>query len=621
MENNKFTPETICQGTETYNIPIYQRLFAWDQDNVTQLLDDLKEQFAKSPLKPYYIGMLTMHGHDLVDGQQRFTVLSLIASVFQHHYSPWAGMKGKLHLSARTDDADYLSSLFGVKPRKDVENQKMKKGREAIERWIKDNKDAIDIKDYAEYVFKHCSFFIATLPEGYQPRDLNKYFEAMNSTGRNLESHEIVKVVKYLKSMQSEQDLYNEIWNVVADMDKPLIRKKTKGEQKEKEEDFRGRYQTAIYQFDELFPEGLRPIVNDLGKPDDTDPQVVFESIRDLQPDGHNPDVRRQDRYYGEGYHSILSFPEFLLQVLYIQLPTEVRDAVNVNEFFDTHKLQTTIDEYTSSWKEAEWKRFGREMLRYRLIYDYYVIRIPNSEVSDYDLDYSDTEDSETDAAVITQIQSMLFVDSSSKTYYRWIVPLLEYLKDNPNVSADDIFQKIQEIDNGIDEHSIDYLSDEPSYSYGGRRTVYFLRRLDFYLWLKNHNSKNTSEESYSIINNFRFKRGINSQEHLHPQHDVDRDGYEPWGDEKHKFGNLFLISSSFNSTQSDDTINTKFGRIKDQIAYSRIESIKLYYIWCLCNMEEKQWTIEAMRQHQEEMMRVLMDSYSDERTSVSVPE
>ena len=211
MENNKFTPETICQGTKTYNIPIYQRLFAWDEANVMQLLDDLKDQFVKSPDKPYYIGMLTMHGNDLVDGQQRFTVLSLIASVFQRYYAPWSAMKGKLHLSARGDDADYLCSLFSDKPKADVENQKMRKGREAIEAWVKDNESTLDITSYAEYLFKYCTFFIATLPEGYQPRDLNKYFEAMNSTGRNLESHEIVKVVKYLKSMTSEQDLYNVI--------------------------------------------------------------------------------------------------------------------------------------------------------------------------------------------------------------------------------------------------------------------------------------------------------------------------------------------------------------------------------------------------------------------------
>ena len=250
-------------------------------------------------------------------------------------------------------------------------------------------------------------------------------------------------------------------------------------------------------------------------------------------------------------------------------------------------------------------------MLRYRLIFDYYVIRIPNSEIGDYKLDYSDMEGSEIDSSVISQIQSLLYVDSSSKTYYRWIVPFLVFLRQEKDISPNSIFKKLQSIDNRINEHSESFLYNEESYSFGGRTTVYFLRRLDFYLWLKNHNSRNTSDESYSIINKFKFKKSINSQEHLHPQNDENRTGYEPWKAEKHKFGNLFLISSSFNSLQSDDTINTKFGRIKDQIEYApSIESIKLYKIYTLCNNDEQNWDLTKMKEHQKEMIQFLKDSY-----------
>ena len=604
MENNKYTPELVCKESITYNIPIYQRLFTWDKENVKQLLDDLRDQFLKSSDSPYYIGMLTKHGNDLVDGQQRFTVLSLMASVFQKEYSPWTNMKGKLFLSARKDDADYLESLFSNSPRADVENKKMFQGRNAILEWINENKK-INIDKYAEYVFKKCTFFIASLPSDYRAQDLNKYFEAMNSTGKNLESHEIVKVVRYLKSMTSDQDLYNSIWNVVADIDKPLIRKRTY--ERETEEKFRNRYRSAIYSFDDLFPERID--INDFNRTEDNLKGDDL-TIRQLEANGNNPDVRRQDRYYGEGYHSMLTFPEFFLLILYILLPEEEQKDVNVNEFFDTHKLQTTVDTYTDKWMETDWQIFGRKMLRYRLIFDYFVIRIPNSETGDYNLDYSEDVEGMIDSSVLTQIQSMLYVDSSSKTYYRWVVPFLLFLSENEDASSMEIFNELQKIDNGIDEHSASFLDDESSYSFGGRRTVYFLRRLDFYLWLDNHLLKNTNDERYTVINNFRFKRGINSQEHLHPQHDEGRDGYEKWGEDKNKFGNLFLISSSFNLSQSDDTINTKFGRIKDQIKYSRIESIKLYYIWDLCNEEEKEWTIDNMKKHQKEMIQRLVNSY-----------
>jgi len=168
--------------------------------------------------------------------------------------------------------------------------------------------------------------------------------------------------------------------------------------------------------------------------------------------------------------------------------------------------------------------------------------------IGDYRLDYSDMEGNEIDSSVISQIQSLLYVDSSSKTYYRWIVPFLDFLRQEKDISPNSIFKELQIIDNEIDEHSELFLDNEESYSFGGRRTVYFLRRLDFYLWLKNHNTRNTSDKSYSIVNKFKFKRSINSQEHLHPQNDKNRPGYDPWKTEKHKFGNLFLISSSSGS-------------------------------------------------------------------------
>ena len=613
MVDNKYSPELICtNNSKIYNIPIYQRLFAWTKENIEQLLNDMKSQYEKDKESPYYIGMLTMHKNDLVDGQQRFTVLSIIASVFKDYYEDWSLMNGKLHLSARPTDEQYLLSLYEDKHDETVINKKMADGQELIKSWLVENITENSRSAFCEYVYKNCTFFIATLPDTYEAKDLNKYFEAMNSTGRNLEAHEIIKVEKYLKSMSSEQDFYNSIWNLVSDMDKALLRKRTEGKQKETEEDFRNRYLESIYNFDQnISNKKIFNLLNDFSVSEE---KYKNKNIRELKADGHNPDVRRQDKYYGEGYHSMLIFPEFLLQNLYLMLNSDEREKVNVNDFFDIHKIQETFSNFTEDWNEYEWKKFGKELLRYRLIFDYYVIRIPNSEIANYDLNYSEaiTTNDKVESTVIAQLQSLLYVDSSSKTYYRWVVPFLEYLKDKKKITSNEIFKKLQSIDNGIDEHAEKFLADESSFSFGGRRTVYFLRRLDFYLWLKNHNSKNTTDKSYSIIEKFKFKRSINSQEHLHPQNDENRTGYKDWGEQKNKFGNLFLISSSFNSTQSDDTINTKFGRIKDQIQFGTIESIKLYKIYQLCNngKDEEKWDLKTMNNHQNEMILFLKDTY-----------
>ena len=36
----KHTPDTITKENLFYTIPIYQRLFEWDDDNIMTLLDD-----------------------------------------------------------------------------------------------------------------------------------------------------------------------------------------------------------------------------------------------------------------------------------------------------------------------------------------------------------------------------------------------------------------------------------------------------------------------------------------------------------------------------------------------------------------------------------------------------
>ena len=57
---NKYTPELIATSQFKFSIPLYQRLFAWKKKEVTKLLFDLKEHFAKMPAdEPYYLGMLT----------------------------------------------------------------------------------------------------------------------------------------------------------------------------------------------------------------------------------------------------------------------------------------------------------------------------------------------------------------------------------------------------------------------------------------------------------------------------------------------------------------------------------------------------------------------------------
>lgn len=72
--------------------------------------------------------------------------------------------------------------------------------------------------------------------------------------------------------------------------------------------------------------------------------------------------------------------------------------------------------------------------------------------------------------------------------------------------------------------------------------------------------------------------RANRSLEHLHPQH---QDNNEKWLIEcVHSFGNLAMISQSFNSQQSDDPVTVKFARIADQAHNHALQSLKLYKMY-----------------------------------------
>lgn len=245
MNKNTFSPKDIVE--QKFSIPLYQRLFAWTPKEVKKLLSDLKEHFESERFKEeknaYYLGMLTgidREGYiDLIDGQQRFTVMILMAIAFKH-LSEWkiflnAGKR--LKLVARSEDENYLRVLANddysynhskkVNSCSSYENLYMKNAliciKDFLEKAFGDDDKARD--SYALNIYNHLTFFISELPSHYlkEATSLNKYFEVLNSTGRGLEQHEILKV-KLIRNQQNSDKLVR-IWNAVSQMELPIIRR------------------------------------------------------------------------------------------------------------------------------------------------------------------------------------------------------------------------------------------------------------------------------------------------------------------------------------------------------------------------------------------------------------
>ena len=91
-------PETIKANEQNLNsvfsddyifeIPVYQRPYAWDTEQVNDLLDDLLYAMRREGDEPYFLGSVVLiKGDDadsqVVDGQQRLTTLTMLLCVLR----------------------------------------------------------------------------------------------------------------------------------------------------------------------------------------------------------------------------------------------------------------------------------------------------------------------------------------------------------------------------------------------------------------------------------------------------------------------------------------------------------------------------------------------------------
>ncbi len=607
-----FTPFTVAQSDEIYSIPRYQRLFEWDRPRIIQLMDDLYLAYTDHPEAPYYVGMLTSNNkNELIDGQQRFTVMMLLGLVFSEFHPEWqkflfVGDKPRLFFKARSNDNAYISKK--CQPTADgYENRFMKAGiaciREFVSSW-NDEKKA----DFAEYVFSKMTFFISRIPQSYTPTALNKYFETMNSTGKNLENHEILKV-ELLKSVKRfDKVKLTQIWNAVSDMDRKLIRRRNK---EERQGDLDKRFENAYKAIKNSDVDGLFncQAINVLSKDDIQ--QSTGKAIGDIAASDEKPKQQRLSRY--NGFHSIISFSEFLLQILWIVLAPETRMKITskrngggVESFFDVNKLQDTFAKY---WNEIAPGAFVLSMLRYRLLFDRYVVSISNNDAS-YDLEISSLETDKygnSYSGLLMMYESMVYVNSSSKSYYLWLPSLLQYIdRTNPLPDSRNLYEYIKMEDEK--RHPYKSIEDNSALSYNNVDRYWFWK-LDFEIW-RRRKVLFKDETVLQVADSYSFRRS-RSIEHIAPQTPEQENTLVLTDEVRNSFGNLVMISSAQNSSLQNSTFEIKRAKVLSYIKKEMngtIESLKMLMIY-----QYSRWNEEVIYQHLNKSISLLKDSFGTE--------
>ncbi|SJN53576.1 hypothetical protein VR7878_00389 [Vibrio ruber DSM 16370] len=638
----EFSVQQLLGDAANYLIPMYQRNYAWGEREINQLVQDVTDYQSLIKNPRYYIGTLIVYRRtdgvfEVIDGQQRFTTLSLMALYLSHQKRNDEFVLVKqlnLTFESRPKSQATLKGLLqGIQPHLlvgDEYNESLVRGYILIGRALE--RLSIKLEDFVYYLFHRINIIRVEVPQG---TDLNHYFEVMNNRGEQLEKHEILKakLLSVLNQIKNERDrtrsiqVLHKVWEACANMERYV----QYGFSVEERNRFFGHEnwgQFTVTNFD-----GLMNGLDEKEYAENT--SSLFDIINQNQ--NFSEETATNEYESPDRFHSVIDFSNLLLHVLrvYTQEDIALDDKQLINQF-DHHLLKKT-----QTVKQV--KKFIFALLKCKYLFDQFVIKREFTQRKDNwslkKLKYYSPEkkrftvsfvnsfdDNDNDYAGINREVLMLLaafhVSTPTSVYKHWLNAALYFLYYDQNNSAEDYLKYLMNIAKrfvferflapGVGEDYYHMLYDRydedvpknrklkdiatEKLCYGQIESNFVFNFLDYLLWLG-------GKESSSKIKEFEFTFR-SSVEHFYPQHPI---GEFSKLDSEHlnSFGNLCLISHSKNSRLSNFQPNSKLEYFEKQ---KEIDSLKLYH---MINLTKKNngWTETEIQQHGEEMVDILLHS------------
>ena len=281
-----------------YNIPIFQRGYAWGKDEIECLLEDILNSQGD-----YFIGTVTVEEKEncllLIDGQQRLTTLYLILCLICDNKSI---LENKLKFEARNNAQGILESLSSSSAIKTCEEKESSilYGIEIINAWFENNK--INKSDFINKL-KQTFFLLVSIPKGTNP---NQFFETMNNRGEQLELHELVKakILETMKDCIEERNVASEIWDAVANMNGFVFNH------------FSNEIKQSIFgnNNESLIPSSFFDLVKSFSNNEKEQEKLSLEEFLDKNDDTTtNCSQEKEIKDVSANLKSIISFPTFLM--------------------------------------------------------------------------------------------------------------------------------------------------------------------------------------------------------------------------------------------------------------------------------------------------------------------
>jgi len=381
--------ELLAEGGD-YVIPMYQRNYAWDEAEITQLIQDVIDYLPglDGSVQNYYIGTLVVFErqgpgrpvYETIDGQQRLTTLSLLVSYLKN-----TGIAGldwydtlRIHFESRDRSQKTLSTIFaGAFDRNPPAylapgdtNTSILNGYRLIKKILpgKLKEGGARIDNFADYLLNNVVLMRVGVPA---QTDLNHYFEVMNSRGEQLEKHEVLKA-SMMEALsegpgpERSRRCLHVVWEACANMERYVQMGFTPAQRDAvfHKGDW-GRFQVRDFAHlcDAL---DLTETVDSRGSVALTLDDII-EPTNGLAGAGTKEEGKVEDA--PERFNSVINFPNFLLHVL--------RVTTGKNVPLDDKALIRAFDDHVLKHRDraARTKDFVFALLRCKRLFDQYVIK------------------------------------------------------------------------------------------------------------------------------------------------------------------------------------------------------------------------------------------------------
>lgn len=603
-----------------YEVPVYQRNYAWGEEEIRQLIDDLLDAATDPGMSEYFLGNIVVaagsnektSSYSLIDGQQRLTTLHLLFTYLLAQQDVPGLHLNQLQFESRPRAEQALASLSTDSPGDDFDPGIIN-GFRIIEQYSETTR----LLGHLQFILDRVLVARLELPAD---TDLNRYFEVMNTRGEQLQQQDIVKA-RMMSALASDaaRATFAWIWDACAEMDTYIQIALTPGDTRLRAELFGPSWQSLHADtFDGLT--ACCPSANSENGTVAQSPSLqaaIMNYASAVQVEG-------DESFAGERFSSIIQFPVFLLHVLRV---VEGKSLDETESALDDKRLISRFTEYLSSGAPAvRAEQFALALLKCRVLFDSLILkreftmatgddgvwslkRVVKGEnrsrrsvtfipryVGSFPLDRGDAIEGEaSDDSEISKrirlIEAALRVTYTSPRTMHWITQLLDFAFRTPSteLTPDAVL-------NLLEKYAVGKLA--PLFRAGELDANGFkiprivFTYLDYLLAVK----------SRDLDFQFTFR---NSVEHFYPQ-SPDSELIRAYGalDEpatRDLFGNLALLTVRDNSkfTNLPPYVKSDSERIVEQ-------SPKLRQMAAVAKQSPIAWGSDAIREHHDSMVDIL---------------